>query len=100
MKYVSTRGAAPVLDFGDVLLTGLASDGGLYLPERWPALPTLAPDATYTDVATAVMAPFVEGSLSVDELAGLVDDAYATFTHPDVVPLIDLGDDHHLMELF
>ncbi len=100
MQYVSTRGSAPTLDFGDVLLTGLAADGGLYVPEHWPRLPRLAPEASYAEVATAVMEPFVAGSLEADELATLVEDAYATFSHPAVVPLVDLGDDHHLMELF
>jgi threonine synthase len=104
MKYVSSRGAAPVLEFGDVLLTGLARDGGLYLPESWPAL---APDAleraataSYTDTAVEVMWPFVEGSMGHDTFAELVADAYATFDHPEVVPLRKLGEGLVLAELF
>ncbi|HEY5153195.1 MAG TPA: threonine synthase [Acidimicrobiales bacterium] len=104
MKYVSTRGTAPPLEFGDVLLTGLARDGGLYLPETWPAL---APDAlaraataTYAETAVEVMWPFVEGSLSEDDFAAIVAEAYATFDHPDVVPLRELGDGLILAELF
>jgi len=104
MKYVSTRGTAPVLDFGDVLLTGLARDGGLYVPEQWPVLDeaTLRAAASqpYADVATEVMWPFVEGTFSRDEFAALVADAYATFDDPAVVPLRDLGDDIWLAELF
>ena len=63
MKYVSTRGAAPVLDFADVLLAGLAADGGLYVPETWPALPP-GWDAPrpYAALATDVLWPYVEGS--------------------------------------
>ena len=105
MKYVSTRGAAPVLEFGDVLLAGLARDGGLYVPETWP---TLAADALaplrarcrYAEVAVEVMWPFVEGGIDRDDFAALVADAYATFDDPDVVPLRDLGDGMWLAELF
>jgi threonine synthase len=104
VKYVSTRGAAPVLGFGDVLLAGLARDGGLYVPETWPILaPDLlarAADARYADVALEVMWPFVEGSIERDAFAAIVADTYASFDHPDVVPLRDLGDGLWLAELF
>jgi len=104
MKYVSSRGTAPVLDFGDVLLAGLARDGGLYLPESWPSL---APDAlsraataSYADTAVEVMWPFVEGSVDHDSFVEMVADAYATFDDPDVVPLRTLGDGMVVAELF
>jgi threonine synthase len=104
VKYVSTRGTAPVLEFGDVLLAGLARDGGLYVPESWPpfAPDRLAAfaDLPYAEVAVEVMWPFVEGAIERDEFADLVIDAYATFDHPDVVPLRDLGSGLWLMELF
>ena len=101
MKYVSTRGRAPVLGFGDVLLTGLAEDGGLYVPERWPRLdPAVwAEPRPYVDVATDVMLPFVEGTLTRDELAAMAAEAYATFDHPEVCPVSELGD-LHLLELY
>ncbi|HLT16402.1 MAG TPA: threonine synthase [Acidimicrobiales bacterium] len=101
MRYVSTRGRAPALDFGDVLLAGLADDGGLYVPDRWPALdPSVwAEPRPYADVATDVMLPFVEGALIRDELAAMVADAYATFDHPEVCPVTELGD-LHLLELY
>jgi threonine synthase len=101
VKYVSTRGTAPVLGFGDVLLTGLADDGGLYVPEAYPALDAAvwSPGRPYADVAVDVMAPFVEGTLDRDELRAMVDEAYATFEHPDVCPVTPLGD-LHLLELF
>jgi threonine synthase len=65
VKYISTRGAAPVLGFGDVLLTGLAADGGLYVPETWPTLsPAVWADVRpYADVAVEVMWPYVEGAI-------------------------------------
>lgn len=104
MKYVSTRGTAPVLEFGDVLLAGLARDGGLYVPETWPPFAAGAlegfRDRTYPEIAVDVMWPFVEGALDRDELAAIVAAAYATFDDPDVVPLRDLGAGLWLMELF
>ncbi len=101
MKYVSTRGEAPVLGFGDVLLAGLARDGGLYVPETWPSLqPTWRVPGPYADVAVDVMWPYVEGSIDRDAFAAIVHDAYATFDHPDVCPLVELGDGVWLLELF
>jgi threonine synthase len=104
MKYVSTRGSAPVLTFDDVLLTGLARDGGLYVPESWPQL---TPEQLrsfrnmpYPAVAVEVMWPFVEGTIDRDVFEEIVDDAYSTFRHDDVVPLVPLGDEVYLLELF
>jgi threonine synthase len=108
MKYVSTRGTAPVLEFSDVLLAGLARDGGLYVPEAWPAFATgqieRYADRSYAEVATDVMWPFVEGgsvsALDRDTFAAIVDDTYVAFDDPAVVPMRDLGDGLWLMELF
>ena len=100
MRYVSTRGAAPELGFADVLLAGLAGDGGLYVPATWPVLPDLDGLAGYADVAAAVMAPYVGDELPDGELRRICRDAYATFRHPDVVPLVDLDAEQHLLELF
>jgi threonine synthase len=104
VKYVSTRGTAPVLEFADVLLAGLARDGGLYVPESWPVLPdgALARFAgqPYAEVATEVMWPYVEGSIDRDDFAAIVADAYTAFDHPDVVPLREMGGGVWLMELF
>ena len=105
MKYISTRGRAPILEFGDVLLAGLADDGGLYMPDRWPAL---SPEALsgnpgrgdYADLAAEVMWPFVDGAYPRNRFNELVRDAYAGFDHPEVVPMVELGDGLWLMELF
>ena len=99
MRYHSSRGQAPAIDFGDALLGGLAPDGGLYLPEAWPALTDAAPDS-YPELAAAVMAPFVAPTIDQDAFASMVADAYATFSHPEVCPLVELEPDHHLLELF
>ncbi len=104
MKYISTRGQAPVLEFEDVLLTGLASDGGLYVPEIWPQLSgadigALA-GARYEDVAFAVMAPLVGDAFSDGELRSMIDEAYAAFAHTAVTPLKQLSERQWLLELF
>ena len=102
MKYVSTRGQAPVLDFADVLLAGLAADGGLYVPESWPALPgSWRATGPYVDVAGDVLWPYVEGStLPRQTLDELVAEAYATFDHPDVCPLVEFEPGMWVLELF
>jgi threonine synthase len=102
MRYVSTRGTAPALRFADALLAGLAVDGGLYVPETWPALPPAIEGATYAERAAQVMAPFVDGDCALDEatLLRLCQESYATFRHPAVVPLVQIGDRHFVQELF
>ncbi|HSV29991.1 MAG TPA: threonine synthase [Candidatus Omnitrophota bacterium] len=104
MKYVSTRGQAPVLDFDDVLLAGLGRDGGLYLPETWPSFTADEIRAMrglrYDEIATRVMAPFVAGCMTEAELGEMVRDAYAGFTHPAVAPLKQLGHNQWVLELF
>lgn len=104
MKYVSTRGQAPALAFDDVLLTGLARDGGLYVPESWPTFSTVEIAAlrglSYQDLAVRVMAPFVEGAVATAELEKIVADAYAGFDHAAVAPLKQLAPNQWLMELF
>jgi len=97
LNYVSTRGEAPVLGFADVLLEGLARDGGLYVPESIPPLGGGLDIDDYARFAAGVMAPYVDG---FDRLTDHVEAAYAFFDHPDVVPLVDLGDGVWIMELF
>lgn len=104
VQYVSTRGKAPALSFDDVLLTGLARDGGLYLPESWPQFSAddirAMRGCSYADVAIKVMYPFVEGSIPADDFAELVNDAYKDFGHPAVAPMKQLDADQWVMELF
>ena len=104
MRYISTRGAAPALDFRDVTLAGLAADGGLYVPEQWPSfsrdeIAALA-GLSYVDTAVAVMTPFVGDSLTRDELKALCTAAYGRFAHAAVTPLVQLDHDQWLLELF
>ncbi|MGN6287328.1 MAG: threonine synthase [Afipia sp.] len=103
-SYISTRGEAPRLGFCDVMLTGLARDGGLYVPETWPRL---TPEAIagllgrpYWEVAVEVIRPFVAGEISDADLGRMANEAYATFRHPAVVPLDQSGTNQFVLELF
>src|SRR5687768_10030396 len=105
MDYVSTRGNAPALDFEGVTLAGLASDGGLYLPREWPRFTETEirnlRGLRYSELATAVMAPFVHGSLTEAELYELCQPTYhLEFSHAAVTPLVQLNEQHWLLELF
>ena len=104
MRYISTRGEAPALNFVDCLLAGLASDGGLYLPDAYPQLhaSTIAGLAgrTYVEAAETVIAPFVGDAIARDELSAMIRDAYKGFRHEAVTPLTQLGDNLFLLELF
>src|SRR5215470_11297323 len=103
-RYVSTRGEAPALGFCDVMLTGLARDGGLYVPESWPRL---APETIagffgrpYWEVAVDIIRPFAGDEIPDAELGRMANEAYATFRHPAVVPLDQIGPHQFLLELF
>ncbi len=104
MRYISTRGTAPDLSFQETMLTGLARDGGLYVPAE---IPTMAPadiaalaGLPYEEVALRVMRPFVAGSFDDDEMRGIIARAYASFDHDARAPLVQLGPNHFLLELF
>ena len=104
MKYVSTRGEAPKLGFQDALLAGLARDGGLYVPETWPTLTRQEISAMagqpYAETAKKVLASFVEGEIPTVDFHKMVDEAYASFHHPAVAPLVQIDKNHWVMELF
>jgi threonine synthase len=103
-RYVSTRGEAPELGFCDVMLTGLARDGGLYVPASWPRLSndTIAAffGRPYWEVAVEVIRPFIGGEISDADLGRMANEAYATFRHPAVVPLNQAGPHQFVLELF
>jgi threonine synthase len=104
MRYVSTRGEAPSLDFVEVMLAGLARDGGLYVPETWPALSRAAIEGfagkPYAEVAVEVIRPFVGDGISEADLARMAREAYGTFRHPAVAPLTQLNPSLFVLELF
>ncbi len=104
MDYVSTRGAAPTLDFEGVTLAGLAADGGLYVPAHWPRFDAAGIAALagldYVETAVRVCAPFVGDALDEAELRALLTRAYAGFSHAAIAPLVQLDERHWLLELF
>ncbi|WP_428029175.1 threonine synthase [Ancylobacter sp.] len=104
MRYISTRGEAPVLAFSDALLAGLARDGGLYVPEIFPVLapPEIAALAgrSYAEVAGRVIAPFVDPVFAPDVLKPMLEEAYASFRHPATTPLVQIAPNRFVLELF
>jgi threonine synthase len=104
MEYVSTRGEAPVLGFSDVLLLGLARDGGLYLPREWPQFSPADLRALrgqpYADVAFAILKPFIGDDIPDSALKRIIDESYATFRHEAVCPLVQSGPSEFILELF
>lgn len=104
MRYISTRGEAPVLAFSDALLAGLARDGGLYVPETFPAL---APadiarlaGRPYAEAACKVITPFVDEVFTPEVLRPMLDEAYASFRHPATTPLVQIAPNRFVLELF
>ena len=104
MDYVSTRGEAPSLGFSDALLAGLARDGGLYVPREWPVFSKKdirrLRGKSYQEIAFTVLLPFVEGDIPADRFRAMIDEAYATFRHPAVAPLVQTGANSFVLELF
>ena len=104
LSFISTRGTAPALDLQAATMTGLASDGGLYVPASWPqfdavALATMA-GSSYAETALQVLRPFAEGSLPLAALQDLIAAAYRSFDTPEVTPLKQLTDKLWVLELF
>ncbi|QDU32924.1 Threonine synthase [Poriferisphaera corsica] len=104
MRYISTRGSAELVDFEGALMTGLARDGGLYVPETWP---TFSADdlramrgLSYPEIAFRVMKPFVSPCIPDEDFKKIIDESYATFVDHSVAPLSQLGPNLWLMELY
>jgi threonine synthase len=104
MRYVSTRGDAPDLGFSDALLTGLARDGGLYVPKQWPSFSAAEIRAmrglSYPDLAIRLLTPFLGGEIEEATFARIVREAYATFRHDAVCPIVQTGPNCFILELF
>ena len=104
MKYISTRGEAPSLGFCDALLAGLGRDGGLYVPNKWPSFSKKEIRAmrgkSYQEIAFTVLSPFINGEIPDDKFRAMIGEAYATFRHPAIAPLVQTGPNAFIMELF
>ncbi|AXI45731.1 threonine synthase [Sulfitobacter sp. SK012] len=104
MRYISTRGTAPILSFEEAMLTGLARDGGLYVPETIPTLSrqdiAAMSGQSYEEVAFTVMRPFIGDTFTDAEFRQLIAQAYASIGHDARAPLVELAPNHFLLELF
>ena len=104
MKYESTRGGCPQQNFEQVLLTGLAPDGGLYVPTELPhfSLEEIASwrELSYPDLAMKVITPFIGDEIPTADLRNIIEDSYAAFNHPEVAALESLGNEEYVLELF
>jgi len=104
VRYVSTRGEAPALGFAEAMLTGLARDGGLYVPAAWPRLDAEAiagfAGRPYAEVAVEVIRPFIGDAVAEGDLARMTREAYGRFRHPAVAPLVQFGASDFILELF
>lgn len=104
MRYVSTRGRSPAIGFRDAVLSGLAPDGGLYMPARWPQIPlreqTGFRELSFANVAATVLSSFAGEEIPWSDLLALAKRAFAPFDDSAVAPLVELGDDDFLLELF
>lgn len=104
MKYISTRGDAPILNFEEAVLAGLATDGGLYVPE---SLPTFSHEEiaswaglSYQELAFKIMSPFVDGEISDGDLKTIIEKAYSSFRHDAIAPLVQTAHNEWILELF
>ncbi len=104
MRYISTRGGVEPKTFEEVVLTGLAEDGGLFVPEEIPKFSTEEiaswSDLSYEELALKVITPFVGGSIPEQDLRGLIEKSYAGFRHEAIAPLIQAGQNQWILELF
>jgi threonine synthase len=102
MQFISTRGQSPIANFQDVLLGGLAPDGGLYVPVAWPVVELPSTNLSYADIAFQIIAPYINGCLSTDKLKKIIAESYSPdiFLSPSVVPLHELSNKLNVLELF
>jgi threonine synthase len=104
VRYISTRGKCPAQNFEQVLLTGLAPDGGLYIPEQVPQVSAeqlhALKDLGYAELAFEIIRLYVADCMPEEDLRAIIDDTYAVFSHPEVAPLQQLGDNEYVLELF
>ncbi|HIG67564.1 MAG TPA: threonine synthase [Porticoccaceae bacterium] len=104
MKYISTRGGVAPKSFEDVILTGLAPDGGLFVPDQLPQFSQSEisswEDLSYQELALKIMSPFVDGAIPQADLKRLIDKSYVTFRHSEIAPLVKTGKNEWILELF
>lgn len=104
MKYISTRGKAPILNFEDVVIAGLASDGGLYVPENIPVftrdeIKSFA-KLSYQELMLKIITPFIGDEIPQNVLKNIIQESYSGFRDKDIAPLKKIGDNQYILELF
>ena len=104
MKYISTRGRCSPQNFEQVLLTGLAPDGGLFVPKTLPTVSVeqirAMASLSYADLALDLVTPFVDGEIPTSDLKTIIDQSYEAFDHPEVAPITQLSEREYLLELY
>ena len=104
MKYCSTRNSKLNKTFDEIIIEGLASDGGLYMPKSWPKINTNEifnnKDITYPDLATLILSNYVGDTILKSELENIANDTYKVFTNKKVAPLINFENNKYVLELF
>ena len=104
MKYISTRGGCPPQNFEEVLLTGLAPDGGLFVPQNLPKLSNTDIESlrslSYSDLAIEIISPFIGGEIPAEDLQKIIIGSYSGFGHPEIAPLKQLSEGEYLLELY
>ena len=104
MKYISTRGGGQPKSFEEVILTGLAPDGGLYVPAQLPHFSRQEiaswSSLSYQELALKIISPFVDGAIPEHDLEKIIVKSYSTFRHDDIAPLVKTGDNEWILELF
>jgi len=104
MKYISTRGGCSPQTFEQVLLTGLAPDGGLFVPKSLPKLSTEEirsyQSLSYPELALKIITPFIGDGIPADALQEIIEESYSEFDHPEVAPLSPLGENEWILELY
>ena len=104
VNYKSTRGSSNILKFSEVIFEGLATDGGLYVPDKWPVLSDKQinsfKDKSYNEIAHDVISVFLDDSISSQDLTNIINDSYSTFSNPEITPLRKLNQNQYLLELF
>ena len=104
MKYISTRGGGQPKSFEEVILTGLAPDGGLYVPAQLPHFSRQEiaswSSLSYQELALKIISPFVDGAIPEHDLEKIIAKSYSTFRHDDIAPLVKTGDNEWILELF
>ena len=104
IEYISTRGSSPKLGFKDVIFEGLASDGGLYVPNKWPTIDqellSSFKSLSYQEIAFHIMKPYLDDSISDKDLKNIIQRSYSCFDDDQITPISKADNNTYLLELY